>query len=111
MDRNDVTLILNGCGLFAEIGLSILVERCLVIVDHKNILRMHDLLRDMGREIVREKSPEELEERCRLWFPEDVLHILSEQTVRTSYASFVLLIITRILKNSLIVNCVLLPRL
>ncbi|MCI36227.1 TMV resistance protein N-like, partial [Trifolium medium] len=41
---------------------------------------MHDLLRDMGREIVREKSPEELEERCRLWFPEDVLHILSEQT-------------------------------
>jgi hypothetical protein len=85
MDRNDVILILNGCGLFAEIGLSILVERCLVIVDNKNILRMHDLLRDMGREIIREKSPEELEERCRLWFHEDVLHILSEHTVRTSY--------------------------
>jgi hypothetical protein len=72
---------------------------------------MHDLLRDMGREIIREKSPGELEERCRLWFHEDVLQVLSEQTVRTSYASFVLLIITRILKNSLIVNCVLLPRL
>jgi hypothetical protein len=111
MDRNDVTLILNGCGLFAEIGISILVERSLVTVDDKNKLRMHDLLRDMGREIIREKSPEDLEERCRLWFPEDVLHVLSEQTVRTSYASFVLLIITRILKNSLIVNCVLLPRL
>ncbi|GAU43797.1 hypothetical protein TSUD_285490 [Trifolium subterraneum] len=80
MDRNDVTLILNGCGLFAGIGLSILVERCLVIVDHKNILRMHDLVRDMGREIIREKSPEELEERCRLWLHEDALHILSEQT-------------------------------
>ncbi|KAK2420070.1 disease resistance protein RPV1 [Trifolium repens] len=63
-----------------EIGLSILVERCLVIVDHKNILRMHGLLRDMGREIIREKSPEELEERCRLWFHEDVVHILSEHT-------------------------------
>jgi hypothetical protein len=111
MDRNDVTLILNGCGLFAEIGISILVERSLVTVDDKNKLRMHDLLRDMGREIIREKSPEELEERCRLWFHEDVLQVLSEQTVRTSYASFVLLIITRILKNSLIVNCVLLPRL
>jgi hypothetical protein len=93
MDRNDVILILNGCGLFAEIGLSILVERCLVIVDHKNILRMHGLLRDMGREIIREKSPEELEERCRLWFHEDVVHILSEHTVRTSYQSFVLLLI------------------
>ena len=89
MDRNDVTLILNGCGLFAEIGISILVERSLVTVDDKNKLRMHDLLRDMGREIIRAKSPEELEERCRLWFHEDVLHVLSDQTVRTSYALFV----------------------
>ncbi|KEH25073.1 putative TIR domain, winged helix-turn-helix DNA-binding domain-containing protein [Medicago truncatula] len=80
MDRNDVTLILNGCGLFAEIGISILVERSLVIVDKKNKLGMHDLLRDMGREIVRGKSPEELEERCRLWFQEDALQVLSEQT-------------------------------
>ncbi|KEH25076.1 disease resistance protein (TIR-NBS-LRR class) [Medicago truncatula] len=80
MDRNDVTLILNGCGLFAEIGISILVERSLVTVDDKNKLGMHDLLRDMGREIIREKSPEELEERCRLWFHDDVLHVLSEQT-------------------------------
>jgi len=82
MDRNDVTLILNGCGLFAEIGISILVERSLITVDDKNKLGMHDLLRDMGREIIREKSPEELEERCRLWFHDDVLHVLSEQTVR-----------------------------
>ena len=82
MDRNDVTLILNGCGLFAEIGISILVERSLITVDDKNKLGMHDLLRDMGREIIREKSPEELEERCRLWFHDDVLHVLSEQIVR-----------------------------
>ncbi|CAJ2665830.1 unnamed protein product [Trifolium pratense] len=80
MDRNDVTLILNGCGLFAEIGISILVERSLVTVDDMNKLRMHDLLRDMGREIIREKSPEDLEERCRLWFHEDALHVLSEQS-------------------------------
>jgi hypothetical protein len=84
MDRNDVTLILDGCGLFAEIGISILVERSLVTIDDKNKLGMHDLLRDMGREIIREKSPEDLEERCRLWCHEDVLHVLSEGTVRTS---------------------------
>ncbi|XP_058755517.1 disease resistance protein RUN1-like isoform X2 [Vicia villosa] len=80
MDRNDVTLTLNGCGLFAEIGISILVERSLVIVDHKNRLRMHDLVRDMGREIIREKSPEEPELRCRLWFQEDVIDVLSNQS-------------------------------
>ncbi|GAU43796.1 hypothetical protein TSUD_285480 [Trifolium subterraneum] len=80
MDRNDVILILDGCRLFGEIGISILVERSLVTVDDKNRLGMHDLLRDMGREIIREKSPEELEERCRLWYHEDVLDVLSEQT-------------------------------
>ena len=60
MDRNDVMDILNGCGLFEEIGISVLVERSLVTVDDKNKLGMHDLLRDMGREITRHKSPKKL---------------------------------------------------
>jgi len=36
MDRNDVIHILNGCGCFAEDGISVLVERSLVTVDNKN---------------------------------------------------------------------------
>nr|ACF19650.1 TIR-NBS-LRR RCT1 resistance protein [Medicago truncatula] len=80
MDRNDVIHILNGSGFFAEIGISVLVERSLVTVDDKNKLGMHDLLRDMGREIIREKSPMEPEERSRLWFHDDVLDVLSEHT-------------------------------
>ncbi|WVZ16151.1 hypothetical protein V8G54_009133 [Vigna mungo] len=79
-DRNDVIHILNGCGLFAENGIRVLVERSLVTVDDRNQLGMHDLLRDMGREIVRSKSPMELEERSRLWFHEDVLDVLSKKT-------------------------------
>ncbi|CAK8533383.1 unnamed protein product [Lathyrus sativus] len=79
MDRNDVMLVLNGCGLFAEIGISILIERSLVTVDDKNKLGMHDLLRDMGREIIREKSPEP-EARCRLWFHDDVHDVLLDQS-------------------------------
>ncbi|BAT97318.1 hypothetical protein VIGAN_09072200 [Vigna angularis var. angularis] len=79
-DRNDVIHILNGCGLFAENGIRVLVERSLVTVDDKNQLGMHDLLRDMGREIIRSKSPMELEERSRLWFHEDVLDVLSKET-------------------------------
>ncbi|GAU29185.1 hypothetical protein TSUD_276040 [Trifolium subterraneum] len=80
MDRNDVIHILNGCGLFAEIGISVLVERSLVTVDDNNTLGMHDLLRDMGREIIRKKSPKEPEERTRLWFDKDVLDVLLEET-------------------------------
>ncbi|KAL5133833.1 TMV resistance protein N [Glycine soja] len=80
MDRNDAMCILNGCGLFAENGIRVLVERSLVTVDDKNKLGMHDLLRDMGREIIRAKSPKDLEERSRLWFNEDVLDVLAKQT-------------------------------
>jgi len=59
MVRNDVIHILNGCELYTEIGINVLVERSLVTVDDRNILGMHDLLRDIGREIIREKSPKD----------------------------------------------------
>ncbi|KAI5419741.1 hypothetical protein KIW84_043775 [Lathyrus oleraceus] len=80
MVRSDVIHILNGCELYAEIGINVLVEHSLVTVDDRNRLGMHDLLRDMGREIIREKSPKDPEERSRLWFSKDVLDVLSEQT-------------------------------
>ncbi|XP_028758914.1 TMV resistance protein N-like [Neltuma alba] len=80
MDRSDVTQILDYCGLFPDIGISDLVERSLVTVDEKNKLGMHGLLRDMGREIIRERSPKELGKRSRLWFHKDVHDVLSKHT-------------------------------
>ena len=61
-------------------------------VDDRNRLAMHNLLRDMGREIIREKSPKEPEERSRLWFNKDVIDVLSEQTVRIHMLIFVLVL-------------------
>ena len=84
MDRNDVIHILNGCGFFAEDGIKVLVERSLVTIDVENRLGMHDLLRDMGREIICNKPRMEPEERSRLWFLKDVDDVLVGQT-RTSY--------------------------
>ncbi|XP_028763074.1 TMV resistance protein N-like, partial [Neltuma alba] len=78
-DRSYATQVLDGCGLYAEIGITHLIERSLVKVvkfENKNVLDMHDLLRDMGREIIREQSPEEPEKRTRLWFNDDVLNVL-----------------------------------
>jgi len=88
MDRNDVILVLDDCGLSAEIGISVLVDRGLVSVNDKNMLGMHGLLRDMGREIVREESPWRPENRSRLLYQADVIDVLSKQTVRTSYNFF-----------------------
>ncbi|BFG19699.1 hypothetical protein CerSpe_059730 [Prunus speciosa] len=80
MDKDYVTQILKGCGFAQPIGISVLIERCLVTVSEKNKLMMHDLLRDMGREIVREKSPGRPEKFSRLWKREDVIDVLSDES-------------------------------
>ena len=67
---------------FPGIGVSILLERSLITIgqkDHK--LKMHDLLQDMGREIVRELEPNHIGRRSRLWFHQDVEDILLNHTV------------------------------
>ncbi|XP_058743467.1 disease resistance protein RUN1-like [Vicia villosa] len=79
-DKAYVTEILNGCGLHADIGITLLIERSLIKVEKNNKLGMHSLLRDMGREIVRESSPEEPEKRSRLWCHEDVVDVLTDHT-------------------------------
>jgi hypothetical protein len=42
---------------------------------------LHNLIQDMGREIVRQESPLEPGKRSRLWFPQDVVHVLQENSV------------------------------
>ncbi|XP_027907674.1 TMV resistance protein N-like [Vigna unguiculata] len=78
--RNYVIDILNGCGLRADIGITILIERGLIKVERSNKLEMHPLLRDMGREIICQECPKEPGKRSRLWFQEDVQEVLKENT-------------------------------
>ncbi|XP_062028206.1 disease resistance protein RUN1-like [Rosa rugosa] len=80
MDKNHVIKILEGCGLAAGVAISVLSERCLVTVNEKDKVMMHDLLRDMGREIVREESPNHPERRSRLWRQEDVIDVLRDES-------------------------------
>ncbi|XP_059461815.1 disease resistance protein RUN1-like [Corylus avellana] len=77
-DIDYVAKILDGCGLFAKIGISVLIQRCLLKVSETNEFTMHDLLRDMGREIVREKHPNEPGKWSRLWQHEDAFDILTK---------------------------------
>jgi len=69
-------------------GISVLIERSLITSeDYLHEIEMHNLLRDMGREIVRLESPEDPSKRSRLWFHEDVRRVLEENAVR-SYMTF-----------------------
>ncbi|CAL2236187.1 unnamed protein product [Prunus armeniaca] len=79
-DKDSVTKILDGCGFFATIGISVLIERCLVTVSEYNKLGMHDLLRDMGREIIYENADGRPEKFSRLWKREDVTDVLSDES-------------------------------
>ncbi|KAM5575247.1 hypothetical protein ABKV19_014273 [Rosa sericea] len=80
MDKKYVTEMLHGCDHFPEIGISVLLQHCLVTVSEKNKLMMHDLLRDMGREVVRVESPKDPEERSGLWHQGDVIGVLTEES-------------------------------
>ncbi|BAT97014.1 hypothetical protein VIGAN_09035400 [Vigna angularis var. angularis] len=79
-ERSYVTKILNGCGLYADIGITVLIERGLIKVERYNKLQMHPLLRDMGREIIRRRCPKERGKRSRLWFQDDIKDVLKKNT-------------------------------
>ncbi|PRQ55331.1 putative winged helix-turn-helix DNA-binding domain-containing protein [Rosa chinensis] len=74
-DKDRVTQILDYCQLDPVIGLSVLADRSLITFSN-NELWMHDLLQEMGWEIVREQSPKEPGKRSRLWSHEDINDVL-----------------------------------
>jgi hypothetical protein len=82
MDKEYVSKIFDSCNFFPESGIPILIQKSLVTVDYRNELKMHNLIRDMGREIVCNESPKYPEKRNRLWFYEDALNVLHKRTVR-----------------------------
>ncbi|XP_045787086.1 TMV resistance protein N-like isoform X2 [Trifolium pratense] len=53
-----------------------LVNKSLLNVDD-GYLNMHDLIQDMGREIVRQEAPNNPAKRSRLWFHQDIIDVLS----------------------------------
>ncbi|KAF5469446.1 hypothetical protein F2P56_013521 [Juglans regia] len=79
-DVDYVIKVLDSCRFLPDDGISRLMEKCLISVDEHGKLWMHDLLQDMGREIVRQESPKEPGKRSRLWFHEDVRSVLEENT-------------------------------
>ena len=81
-DKDHVESILNGCSLFARTGISRLLDKCLITVSNKK-LEMHDLLQEMGKDIVRRECVKKPGKRSRLWNPKDIYNVLRKDLVRT----------------------------
>jgi hypothetical protein len=58
-----------------------LIDRCLLKVDENGFLTMHDLLRDMGRDVVVKKSPRNEGEQSHLCNPSSVIKVLEQNKV------------------------------
>ena len=80
--KDEVIEILENCGFDARIGVSVLVERSLLMVDDKGIFGMHDLLSEMDQKIIRFESAGKLGKQSRLWLLKDLLHVLENDMVR-----------------------------
>ncbi|XP_061356585.1 disease resistance protein Roq1-like [Gastrolobium bilobum] len=75
-----VKQILYLHGFHEENGIQVLTDKSLIKIDRNGFVRMHDLIQDMGREIVRQESALEPGRRSRLWFNEDIVHVLEDDT-------------------------------
>ncbi|KAG5020635.1 hypothetical protein JHK87_016490 [Glycine soja] len=72
--------VLDFRGFNPEYGLQVLVDKSLITMDWWAI-RMHDLLCDLGKYIVREKSPRKPWKWSRLWDVKDFLNVMLDNKV------------------------------
>ncbi|CAJ2665540.1 unnamed protein product [Trifolium pratense] len=56
----------------------VLVDKSLTKIDLIGVVRLHDLIEDMGKDIVRNEFPDHPEQRTRLWFHKDIVEVLEQ---------------------------------
>ncbi|XP_074372914.1 disease resistance protein RUN1-like isoform X2 [Apium graveolens] len=78
--KSFVVGLLDECDYFTLIGIENLLDRCLLIIDENENLRMHQLIQSMGREIIRQQSHRDPGQRSRLWHYKDSLKVLKDET-------------------------------
>ena len=73
--------ILKSFGYYPEYNIGVLIDKSLITIELDETIWMHDLLQEMGKEIVSQESPKELGGRRRLSLYEDVLFVLKNNIV------------------------------
>ena len=81
-NKDYVLEILDILGLYPIIGLKELANTSLLKIMGNDIVRMHDLLEEMGRNIVCQECLDDPGKCCRLWDYEDIDKVLKRNRVR-----------------------------
>ncbi|KAI9109498.1 hypothetical protein K1719_019552 [Acacia pycnantha] len=74
---SNIVTLLDACGYSTRIGLERLQDKALLDICGVQI-SMHHLIKEMGRQIVREQSLKDPEKRSRLWDSNEIYKILTE---------------------------------
>ncbi|XP_057990281.1 disease resistance protein RUN1 [Hevea brasiliensis] len=90
-NKDHVKRKLKAFGFYPESGIPRLIEKSLITISN-NRVDMHDLLEQMGKDIVNEECKQP-GGRSRLWYYEDIDHVLTTETVRTKLINEALIII------------------
>ncbi|KAM0052497.1 putative TIR domain, P-loop containing nucleoside triphosphate hydrolase [Helianthus debilis subsp. tardiflorus] len=93
-DRKFTEDILKACGICKPSGIKVLINRCLLTVRSSGELMMHQLLQDMGRDVVRQESPNKPWERSILLNHEECLDVLQNKQGTTIIQGLVLVMRT-----------------
>ena len=81
INQETIIAILDHLQLYPEIGLRVLIDKSLIKLQDDQ-LWMHDLLQEMGRDIVRKECPKDPGKRSRLWLYKDINNVLTKNMVR-----------------------------
>ncbi|KAL6184833.1 hypothetical protein ACLB2K_046233 [Fragaria x ananassa] len=90
LNKDRVIKILSGCddgGV--EMDVQVLIDRSLVTLFGRK-LEMHDLVQEMGREVVFQECRDEPGKRSRLWLPKEIIHVLGRSKATSAVQSIFL---------------------
>ncbi|MED6217012.1 hypothetical protein PIB30_013483 [Stylosanthes scabra] len=73
--KENIVSLLDSCSLYPVIGMRSLLDKALITVSNDSV-GMHDLIQQMGWEIVRQESIENPENRSRLWDLDETCDVL-----------------------------------
>ena len=81
-DKDHVVEVLDNLGLYVGIGLKELLDKSLLkIMDH-DVVWMHDLLEEMGKNIFFQECPSDPGKWSRLWVYKDIEKVYRKNKVR-----------------------------
>ncbi|KAF8038698.1 hypothetical protein BT93_B1289 [Corymbia citriodora subsp. variegata] len=75
-DKDIVVHFWEKSNFFPEEAMEVLENLSLIKIDEYNLVWMHDQLRDLGREMVRQESKMKIEKQSRAWNPQEALNLL-----------------------------------